>query len=589
MIAGAATRKRTFCNSPDQACRERLNVDDLGLSTKAPVPVLDVRSPPARILLPRYDTALKYDDEPTPLLMNPINLLKRAFASPSATKLSEGEAVHYAAAGISEPAIQRYMAWRRALIFMVVIATVLSAGLTTYRNLTEEDDDSDLIESLTEPLKEKFGKMLPTGAEQKVEEIKAKVDDLKPAVDKLKEKAGELKEKGDELKEKTESPKPPQPPQGGKSPTSEALDKIKKMQPLRFNQEAPTPPKVEKEDEKEKEEPDAKAKAKADKEDDEEEKPKAGAEKSKTGKDDAEEVEEIEKPKNTFEKFTDIMESAPLYVLAVMALMALFVGNNLRLSYKFLVAGFLFGFLLPMAIAVCPWSWFGEKEVSYSLAKDPVNFLKDFAEGLMEGGHYLVMLLPTVLSLVPGVLKGCMKVKNLLPQSLLPGWFVVMAAPLYGLFLLVIFIAVDQVTAEPLILAGLGLVVLAHFVYVFRAEAFTAPLLGEADQKRLKSAMLTVTAITAAGGILLLTFLLTRQVMGVHLFGTDPKKALMQPLDLVEYALEFVARSMFMTALSVDLFMRMNLAAWRHIRALAGAPGAMEYQQSMDALEKVVG
>jgi hypothetical protein len=150
----------------------------------------------------------------------------------------------------------------------------------------------------------------------------------------------------------------------------------------------------------------------------------------------------------------------------------------------------------------------------------------------------------------------------------------------------VIFIAVDQVTAEPLVLGAMGLLVIAHFLYAFRSEAFTAPLLTEADHKRLKGALLMVSLVSAVAGILLLTFVFTREVLGIHIFGTDPKKSLMQPMDLVGYALEFVARSMFITALSVDLFMRMNLSAWRHIRSLAATPdGGMEYQRAMDALE----
>jgi hypothetical protein len=62
-----------------------------------------------------------------------------------------------------------------------------------------------------------------------------------------------------------------------------------------------------------------------------------------------------------------------------------------------------------------------------------------------------------VLSLIPGVQKACLRVKGLLPQSVLPGWFVVVASTLYGLFLLVIFVAVDQVTTELAVLASIAL------------------------------------------------------------------------------------------------------------------------------------
>jgi hypothetical protein len=57
----------------------------------------------------------------------------------------------------------------------------------------------------------------------------------------------------------------------------------------------------------------------------------------------------------------------------------------------------------------------------------------------LEGISTVALLLPAVLSLVPGLVKGCLLVNTLVPQSLLPGWLIVMAAPLYGLFLLAIF------------------------------------------------------------------------------------------------------------------------------------------------------
>ena len=66
----------------------------------------------------------------------------------------------------------------------------------------------------------------------------------------------------------------------------------------------------------------------------------------------------------------------------------------------------------------------------------------------------LAALLPAVLALIPGVLKGCLRVKTLLPASTLPGWFVVMAAPLYALFLLAVFVGINQVTNDPLLIGG---------------------------------------------------------------------------------------------------------------------------------------
>src|SRR5205085_57444 len=154
------------------------------------------------------------------------------------------------------------------------------------------------------------------------------------------------------------------------------------------------------------------------------------------------------------------------------------------------------------------------------------------------------------------------------------GWFIVMAAPLYGLFLLAVFVAINQVTSDPLLIGGVLLLVAAHLFYAFKSQAFTQPLITEADFARMKSAQRIVGLITLAAAGLVVTYLSTRKFMGAHIVGTNPKTAFLTPFDLVGYGVEIISRSMFVTVLSVDLFMRINLAAWNDIKRLAQSESA---------------
>ena len=81
---------------------------------------------------------------------------------------------------------------------------------------------------------------------------------------------------------------------------------------------------------------------------------------------------------------------------------------------------------------------------------------------------------------------------------------------------------------------------------------------------------------------------MTREIMGVHLVGSDPKTSVMRPIDIVEFLLQIVSRSMFVSAFGADLFMRMNLTAWKQNRTLASAEGAQEYDGAMEALDGIV-
>lgn len=276
-----------------------------------------------------------------------------------------------------------------------------------------------------------------------------------------------------------------------------------------------------------------------------------------------------------------------LYTLPLAALVVLFCWTNFRLSSRILLAGWAFSFLVLMGFAFCPWEWFGEKEADL----DPENFsfqtLKMVARDANEGVGYIAALLPAVLSLIPGIQKACLKVKMLLPESMLPGWFLVVAALFYSLLLLVIFIAFYQFAGETSMLAGMLLFIAAPFLYIVRANAFTWPLLTEEDIRGMKRSQQMITFATLLAGVLLLHFVLTQELFGVRIIGLDAKTALLTPLDLVEFGVEIIGRSMFMMVLGADLFMRMNLAAWKNQRDLAASPAAARYDITMTALQRV--
>lgn len=411
---------------------------------------------------------------------------------------NEAESRQLQAAGITDPIVQAYFLWRRSLVSVVVLATVLSAGLATYRAVTEDDTEEDALELQLEELLDRAKSKLPvaTGLMKVTESQIA-------AAEEMEEEDDEEAEKTAEDTRQTES----------KSDTN--------TQPTAFAQ------------------------------------------------------------------FYDWVELLSLYTLPLAALAVLFCWTNFRLSSRILLVGWAFSFFILMAFAFCPWEWFGEVETDL----DPENFsfdtLKLIARDVKESVGYLAMLLPAVLSLIPGTQKACLKIKLLLPESVLPGWFLVAAAPFYSLLLLVIFIAFYQAAGETTMLAGMLLFIAAPFLYILRANVFTRPLLTEDDVRRMRGVQQMITGVTLLAGGLLLYFMLTQELFGVRIVGLDAESSLLTPLDLVEFGVEIIGRSMFMMVLGADLFMRMNLAAWKNQRDLAGSPATARYDQTMTALEQV--
>lgn len=291
--------------------------------------------------------------------------------------------------------------------------------------------------------------------------------------------------------------------------------------------------------------------------------------------------------RTTFAKFSDGMEWAGYYALPVAGLALILFWTRFQLTFYILVAAFTFSFLIPMIVALFPWSWYGYIEANVTEKTNPLMFWRLKLEGILEGLEQLIKLLPTVLSLVPGVQRACIRVKLLLPQAMLPGFFLTAASPFYALFLLVIFVAINQFDTNWLFVSGFLLFLIAPLSYAVRSDLVTRPLATDDDYRRMKLLQRIVGLMTAAACALIVTFLTTREFRGIHLLGFDYEKSLLVPLDVVEFVLEVLSRSMFVTVLGADLFMRMNLKAWQHAKEFRGTPEAAHYDGVMSEFQRM--
>jgi hypothetical protein len=274
------------------------------------------------------------------------------------------------------------------------------------------------------------------------------------------------------------------------------------------------------------------------------------------------------------------------YALPITALMVVFLWTKFRITHSAMAIAFAFSFLFPMLIALCPWGWsYAEpNDTSVSIAEKKAE---EFAYGIAYGAEYLLTLLPTVLSLVPGVQRSCLRIKTLLPQSVLPGWFLVAAAPFYSLVLLVIFVAINQVASGPFFFIGMALFLLAPLLYSFRMDVLTRPLASPEDYKSFSLVRASVGAISAMAGGCLLIFLVTLDFQGIRVFGFEPKTSLLQPLDVVQLFLETTGKSMFITVLGADILMRINFSAWKNMSRFTGSSEADSYETAMKQMGRV--
>ncbi len=281
-----------------------------------------------------------------------------------------------------------------------------------------------------------------------------------------------------------------------------------------------------------------------------------------------------------FGDLADVIWQLSFYAMPASSLLAAVCWTRPRASRSILVAGWAASFLVPVAIALTPWSWWDVEPETRQAQR-----FERIAEGVAWGFYYVAVLSPAVLALVPGIMRACIRVKMLLPGAVLPGWLLVAAAPLNGLLVLVTFVSLAQVAPSLLLLAGMLLWLSAPLAYLARAGVYTRPITSadELRSARRVQAVAWVLALGSAG--CLLAYAATWEAFGLRLVGLDATTSLVRPWQVVRYVLDFSGRALFVTVLGADLLLRATLSAWRHQRAFGAGPAAAEFDRLMERLE----
>jgi hypothetical protein len=268
------------------------------------------------------------------------------------------------------------------------------------------------------------------------------------------------------------------------------------------------------------------------------------------------------------------------FALPTGALLAAMNYDRIGRSSFWLLSGIILSFLVPVLVAMIPAPW----------------LIKDNPRG-GGGGSLLklyIMLVPAVLAILPGVSRGCLRVKSILPASALAGWGYVLSVPLQILFSLAIFIVIYQLlsfgySATLLLLMGVLCWFASPAIYLVRMNLLTRPA-SRRDIQSLMSIASIATIVTAVGVFLVITFLFVATTAGgISLVGFGPSASIKAyNLDLHKSWIEYVCRSLLMAVLFSDLLIRMNLAMWKQERSLANTELAQEYNHAMENLSSLV-
>lgn len=302
------------------------------------------------------------------------------------------------------------------------------------------------------------------------------------------------------------------------------------------------------------------------------------------------------------------LPTVTLLAFPVSAVIAIGWWTESRRSTRILLWSWGVATVTPLLVALVPMSWvydfqglgasdfeyFNGYEADPSQDADAVADLADsnaLGYGMLSTLSYAVGLLPVIVGLVSGVLRGARRTKGMFPSSIVPGWFVVIAAPFYAAILLTMFAVIAPVLGNGLLAVGVLVLALAPLANLLFMKTFTRPMARSVAEPVFFRSSVVSLAVGAVGGLLILVFLLTGEVHGTRILGSTTEgedAAWFSYLDIIQAAIGLIARYYFTTLVMSFLFARLVFRESREIVSMEPQVRA-ELVEDMEGLRRFAG
>jgi hypothetical protein len=282
------------------------------------------------------------------------------------------------------------------------------------------------------------------------------------------------------------------------------------------------------------------------------------------------------------------LQAFSLCALPIAAAFGALSYDRLAKSARTVLIGGLISLGVPLLIAFLPASWFFDMKTTSETTVGEVEGQR-MLFGIFLGVQFYLLLMPMVLSLLPAISRGCVRIKGFLPESLVPGWGLVASVPVFVLLTLATFIVVYHVASNILLLIGLLLWIGAPLIYLTNFRLLTRPVIDSKDLAALAKTQIYVLATLGMAILLIVIYMFSAKFGGKTLLGTS-KDAVWRiwSLDIQKTWIEYVGRSLFLTVMFADLLVRIAVLVWREERAFVGSAAAANYDHTMSALGEVI-
>ena len=188
--------------------------------------------------------------------------------------------------------------------------------------------------------------------------------------------------------------------------------------------------------------------------------------------------------------------------------------KRLKFSQKLCRYALLFSLIAPLWPALIPTDYLYLPEYRSDKLPPTDAFILKISDGIM----YLIQIMPLIVTIPNGVIKGSLRIRGLLPYSSIAGWICVFTAPFLSLLLYTALIFLTQMAGTILLVVGATLLTISPILYVAFYKLYTQSLSDEEEQK-LTEVQRIIGLCQLLGFIIVLIWVFTFEEYGIRIIG----------------------------------------------------------------------
>jgi hypothetical protein len=288
-------------------------------------------------------------------------------------------------------------------------------------------------------------------------------------------------------------------------------------------------------------------------------------------------------------KLCDFGPDVALLLIPVGALRVIASWTEMRRNARILILCWVLSIAIPLLVALVPLDALVDLDTARRQVVAQGGDVRAFDAYILSlraalAVNYAMKLLPVLVTVPSGVLKGAARIKSLFPAAGLPGWFLVAVAPFYSLFTIVVFVLIEQIAGNGLLLVGVGLLAFAPWLFVIYRKVYGRPLSVVEAAKELPRASRFGGFFLFGGLALIAIYVVTAKVQGHRVIGSGDS-AFLSYTDVLRAIGEVVSRTLVTTVVFSAIVLSMVFAEWKTARSMR-PDIRQEHDEQMHAIDR---